>query len=79
MVAQVLSAFYVLAAAGKDSVRRISQLLRDDGGHDFTALIPEHHPLLGRQEFLLFGEHVHDANLVVDIIALVLGVTIMPD
>ena len=74
VIAKVLSALNVLAAAGEDGVRRVPQLLRDNGGHDFAALILEHHPLLGREKLLLFGEHIHDAHLVTDIITLVLGV-----
>ena len=42
--------------------------------YDFTALILEHHPLLGREKLLLLSEHIHDAHFVADIIALVLRV-----
>ena len=74
VIAKVLSALDILAAAGEDSVCRVPQILGDDSRHDFAALILEHHPLLGRQKFLLFGEHIHDADLVADIVSLVLGV-----
>ena len=74
VIAKVLSALDILAAAGEDGVRRVPQLLRDNGRHDFAALILEYHPFLGRQEFLLFGEHIHDANLVANVITLVFGV-----
>ena len=74
VIAKILPPLDILAAAGEDSVCCVPQLLGYDGRYDFPALILEHHPLLRREKLLLFGEHIHDADLVADIIALVLRV-----
>ena len=74
MVADALAALHILAALFQHSVGPVPQRLLHNRRDDLAALILEHHPLLRRQKFLLFGEQVDDFDLVAHIIALVLGV-----
>ena len=74
MVAYALAVLYVLAAPAQYGVRGVPQLLADDGRDNLARLVLEHYPFLGREELLLLREHVHDLDLVADVVALVLGV-----
>ena len=74
VVASALPLFNIPAAAGEHCVGCIPQFFGHNGRYDFAGFIFEHHPFLRWEEFLLFGEHVNDANLVADIVALVFGV-----
>ena len=74
MVADALPILHILASPPQDLVRLFPKCLLHNCGNDLPGLILEHHPLLGRQKFLLFGEHIHNAHLVAHIILLVFGV-----
>ena len=74
MVADALPRFHVLAALFQDSIRSVPDLLRHDCRYDLARLVLEHHPFLRREELLLLREHVHDLDLVADVVALVFGV-----
>ena len=74
MVADALPRFHVLAALFQDGVRRIPDLLRHDRRYDLACFVLEHDPFLRREELLLFREHIHDLDLVANIVALVFGI-----
>ena len=74
VVADTLAVFHVLAAAAKDGVGLFPQFLGNNGRDDLAAFVLEHDPFFRRQEFLLFGEHIHHLDLVPHIIALVFGI-----
>ena len=74
MVADSLAAFHVLTAATKDSVGLFPQFLRDDGGDNLTGGILEYDPLLRGEKFLFLGEHIHDFDLIPDVVSFIFGV-----
>ena len=74
MVADALPRFHVLAALFQHGVRCVPDLLRHDRRYDLARLVLEHHPFLRREEFLLLREHIHDLDLVANIVALVFGI-----
>ena len=74
MVADALPSLHILAALFQDGVCCIPDSLWHDRRHNFTRLILEHHPFLRREEFLLLREHVHDLDLVANVVALVFGI-----
>ena len=74
VVADPLAVFHVLAAAAEDGVGLLPQLLGDDGRDDLAAFVLKHDPFLRREEFLLFGEHIHHLDLVPHIVPLVFGI-----
>ena len=74
VIADALPVFYILASAQQNRIGLFPQLLGDDGWDDLAGFILEHDPFLRREEFLLLREHVHDLDLVADVVALVFGV-----
>ena len=71
MVANPLTIFNVLASASQDLVCFIPNLFGNKGRDKLTALVLEHHPFFGRQEFLLLGEHIDNSHLVTNVISLI--------
>ena len=74
MVANTLPRFHILAALFQHGICSIPDFLRHDRRYDLARLVLEHHPFLRREELLLLREHVHDLDLVADVVALVFGV-----
>lgn len=74
VVADTLAVLNVFASPFEDRVRLIPKFLRNDGRYKLTGFVLEHHPFLRRKEFLLFGEHIHDFDLIADIVPFVLRV-----
>ena len=71
MVADALPRFHVLAALFQDGVRCVPDFLRHDCRYDLACFVLEHDPFLRREEFLLLREHIHDLDLVANVVALV--------
>ena len=74
MVADALPSLHILAALFQDSIRSVPDFLRHDRRYDLACFVLEHDPFLRREEFLLLREHIHDLDLVADVVALVFGV-----
>ena len=74
MVANTLPRFHVLAALFQDSIRSVPDFLRHDRRYDLACFVLEHDPFLRREEFLLLREHIHDLDLVANVVALVFGI-----
>ena len=71
VVADALAVLHVLAPSAQYGVGLFPQLLGHDRRYDLAGFILEHDPFLRREEFLLFGEHIHHLDLVAYIISLV--------
>ena len=71
VIADALAVLHILTAAFENVVCLVPELLGNDSWDDLAGLIFEHHPFLRREEFLLFGEHIHHLDLVAYIISLV--------
>ena len=74
MVADSLAGLYILAALFQHGIGLIPNFFRYDCGDNFSCFILEHDPFLRWEELLLFGEHIHDLDLVPHIVAFVLGI-----
>ena len=79
VVADALAVLHVLAPSAQYGIGLFPQLLGHDRRYDLAGFILEHDPFLRREEFLLFGEHIHHFDLVSHVVAFVLGLEIMPD
>ena len=71
MIADTLSVLHILASPAKYSISLLPQFFGNDSRYDFSRFILEHDPFFRREEFLLFGEHIHHLDLVAHIVALV--------
>ena len=74
VVANTLPRFHVLAALFQHGIGLIPNFFRYDCGDNFSCFILEHDPFLRREEFLLLREHIHDLDLVANVVALVFGI-----